>query len=181
MFVKYLNKIAYNSNSGICCHFITYQYNIWSNTWRKNYINEPVKWREMLDSFSIFNSKEYKSYINSFNDILCIGQTNKQQTDYMNVLHKRISTPVFKMILACDQKLGIGFSNKIPWICKEDQRFFKETTNNNIIICGRRTFDNLPYLKNREIWCITRDKDYTPQHDRNTYKFLTTKTRLFSI
>jgi dihydrofolate reductase / thymidylate synthase len=175
LFIEYINKIIYNSNCNICCHFLTYQYNIWSNNWRSQYVNNPVKWREMLDKFSLFNTEEYIYYINSFKNIFCIAQTKDCNEDSVDILHKRIASPIFKMILACDEKLGIGFSNKIPWNCKQDQKMFKEITKHNIIICGRCTFNNLPYLKNREIWCLTRDKEYTPPQTRNIYKIFNDK------
>ena len=30
------------------------------------------------------------------------------------------------VILACDEKYGIGLENKIPWSCKEDMKHFKK-------------------------------------------------------
>ena len=47
--------------------------------------------------------------------------------------------------------LAIGSSGKIPWKCRADMKFFKETTSNvndstkmNAVIMGRKTFESLP-------------------------------------
>ena len=46
---------------------------------------------------------------------------------------------------------AIGSANKIPWKCRADMNFFKETTSNvndstkmNAVIMGRKTFESLP-------------------------------------
>lgn len=46
--------------------------------------------------------------------------------------------------------LAIGSAGKIPWKCRADMKFFKETTSNlsdstkmNAVIMGRKTFDSL--------------------------------------
>ena len=46
---------------------------------------------------------------------------------------------------------AIGSSGKIPWKCRADMKFFKETTSNvsnstklNAVIMGRKTFESLP-------------------------------------
>lgn len=50
------------------------------------------------------------------------------------------------VILACDEKYGIGLENKIPWSCKEDMKHFKKTTfgeGDNVIIMGKNTYLSL--------------------------------------
>ena len=50
------------------------------------------------------------------------------------------------IILACDEKYGIGLENKIPWSCREDMKHFKKTTfgeGDNIIIMGKNTYLSL--------------------------------------
>jgi dihydrofolate reductase len=52
------------------------------------------------------------------------------------------------MILAVDEKNGIGINNSIPWYNTDDFKHFKATTNNQIVIMGRKTFDSLrPHFK----------------------------------
>ncbi len=37
----------------------------------------------------------------------------------------------------------IGRNNKLPWLCKEDLKRFKELTTNNVVIMGRKTHDSI--------------------------------------
>ena len=59
----------------------------------------------------------------------------------------------FHIIVAATQKGGIGFQNDLPWtnLLKEDLRHFKEITNTitdstkqNVLIMGRKTWDSIP-------------------------------------
>lgn len=50
----------------------------------------------------------------------------------------------YNLIVALDNKNGIGKDNKIPWYIKEDLKFFKQKTLNNIVLMGRETYDSLP-------------------------------------
>ena len=60
-----------------------------------------------------------------------------------------------KMIVATDDKNGIGLNNSIPWNSPEDMRHFSKTTKgigNNAIIMGKNTWLSLPKkpLPNRD-------------------------------
>jgi len=46
-------------------------------------------------------------------------------------------------IVASDEKNGIGKDNTIPWKNKGDMKWFKDTTNGNIVIMGRITYNSL--------------------------------------
>ena len=57
----------------------------------------------------------------------------------------------FNIIVAVDEKNGIGKENTIPWKCKSDMKYFRETTLKtkkeglkNIIVMGRKTYKSLP-------------------------------------
>lgn len=53
------------------------------------------------------------------------------------------------IIVACDEKLGIGKNNDIPWHNKEDMKLFKKYTignGNNAIIMGRKTLESIPNI-----------------------------------
>lgn len=53
----------------------------------------------------------------------------------------------YNIIVAISKNNGIGLNNKIPWLIKEDLKFFSNITkgnNNNAIIMGRNTFESLP-------------------------------------
>ena len=49
-----------------------------------------------------------------------------------------------KLILATDVRGGIAYEGSLPFNCKEDMRFFKNNTSNNIVIMGRKTWETLP-------------------------------------
>ena len=57
----------------------------------------------------------------------------------------------FSIVVAMDQKQGIGRGGKLPWHLKGDLRHFKEITTKtrdknkrNVVIMGRKTWDSLP-------------------------------------
>lgn len=59
------------------------------------------------------------------------------------------------IIVACTKSFGIGFGNIIPWNITEELNIFKNRTENNVIIVGRKTAETLPKLKNRIIICVS--------------------------
>jgi len=63
-----------------------------------------------------------------------------------------------KAIAAMDPNRVIGYKNSIPWKCPEDLKWFKETTLNQILIMGRKTFEslNVPF-SNRLTYVLTND------------------------
>ena len=66
----------------------------------------------------------------------------------------------YKMIVAMDEKNGIGKDNKIPWHFREDMRFFASETKglgNNAVIMGRKTHESIgKILPGRENIVISR-------------------------
>lgn len=53
----------------------------------------------------------------------------------------------YNIIVATDNKGGIGFNNSIPWYIKNDLKMFSKLTkgnNNNCVIMGRKTWESLP-------------------------------------
>lgn len=65
------------------------------------------------------------------------------------------------LIVAVDNKYGIGKNNDLLCKLKNDMNFFKETTKNKIVVMGRKTCNSIPNmpLKNRENIVITRSKE----------------------
>lgn len=50
-----------------------------------------------------------------------------------------------KLILACDPSGGIGYQNRLPWDkIQGDLPRFKQLTQNQVIVMGRRTWESLP-------------------------------------
>jgi len=77
----------------------------------------------------------------------------------------------FHLIVAVDQKNGIGKQGKLPWVLSGDMKHFKSITLNtvledcvNAIIMGRKTWESLPEkfrpLSNRLNVVLTKNNDY---------------------
>lgn len=64
------------------------------------------------------------------------------------------------IIVATDNKGGIGKDNQLLWHLPNDLKRFKFITNNHVIIMGRKTFESIGrVLPNRTNVVITRNKD----------------------
>jgi len=62
-------------------------------------------------------------------------------------------------ILAMSKNRCIGKNNTLPWLpLKEDFKWFKEFTLNKTLLMGRKTYENIPYLKNRTFLILTDNK-----------------------
>ena len=51
------------------------------------------------------------------------------------------------IIVCCDNKMGIGKNNKLPWNISSEMKLFKEKTiggGNNCVIMGRNTHLSIP-------------------------------------
>lgn len=67
---------------------------------------------------------------------------------------------VLSIIVATDQKNGIGKNNQLLWHLPKDLQFFKKTTSGHPIIMGRKTFDSIGRaLPNRRNIVISRQTD----------------------
>ena len=68
--------------------------------------------------------------------------------------------PRLNIIVAVDEKNGIGKDGKIPWRNPEDLKFFKYMTigdGNNALIMGRKTYESIPKkLDRRKIVILSR-------------------------
>lgn len=67
---------------------------------------------------------------------------------------------MIKLIVATDNKGGIGKDNQLLWHLPNDLKRFKFITNNHVVIMGRKTFESIgKVLPNRTNVVITRNKD----------------------
>lgn len=58
---------------------------------------------------------------------------------------------ILKMIAAVGNNNIIGLNNQLPWYNKDEIRFFRDTTINNCVLMGRKTFESIGKpLKDRE-------------------------------
>ena len=68
-----------------------------------------------------------------------------------------------KLIVAAERNWAIGKNNKLMWSIPADMKFFRETTQGNVVIMGRKTLESFPQgqpLKNRVNIVITRNPSY---------------------
>lgn len=69
--------------------------------------------------------------------------------------------PRISIIVAIDDKRGIGKENKLLFKIAEDLRRFKQLTTEHAIIMGRKTFDSIGrVLPNRTNIIVTRDPNF---------------------
>ena len=65
------------------------------------------------------------------------------------------------LIVAIGKNNELGYKNQLLWNLPNDLKYFKEKTQNKVIIMGRKTFESLPKrLPNRKHIIITRNKNY---------------------
>ncbi|MCH2188606.1 dihydrofolate reductase [Candidatus Gracilibacteria bacterium] len=75
------------------------------------------------------------------------------------------------MILAVDDKNGLGKDNTLAWRISEDMKYFRDVTTNtedenkvNVVIMGRKTWESIPDtyrpLLDRVNCVLTRDENY---------------------
>lgn len=68
------------------------------------------------------------------------------------------------LIVATDQKQGIGKNNDLMWHLPADMKFFKETTMGHIVVMGRKNYESIPEkfrpLPGRVNAVLTRNEDY---------------------
>ena len=64
-----------------------------------------------------------------------------------------------KLICAVSKNNVIGNNNKLPWSISEDLKRFRELTNENIIVMGRKTYDSIGRpLPKRENLVLSKNK-----------------------
>jgi dihydrofolate reductase len=68
------------------------------------------------------------------------------------------------LIVAIDSNRGIGKNNDLMWHLPNDMKFFKDTTQNQIVVMGRKNYDSIPEkyrpLPNRLNVVLTRNVDF---------------------
>jgi dihydrofolate reductase len=68
------------------------------------------------------------------------------------------------LIVAMDAQRGIGKNNDLMWHLPKDMQFFKDTTQGQIVVMGRKNYDSIPEkyrpLPNRLNVILTRNKEF---------------------
>lgn len=69
-------------------------------------------------------------------------------------------------IVAVDKNFAIGKDNKMCWYIPDDFKHFKSTTNNSMVVMGRKTYESIgKSLPNRVNVILTRDSTFAPYSD----------------
>jgi dihydrofolate reductase len=68
---------------------------------------------------------------------------------------------IISLLVAMDEKRGIGKDGKLPWRLSSDLRRFRELTMGHTIIVGRKTFESIgKALPGRQTIVVTRNPHY---------------------
>lgn len=68
---------------------------------------------------------------------------------------------IISIIVAMDERGGIGLKNQVPWHLPSDLRRFKTITMGHHLIVGRKTYESIGRpLPGRTMIIVTRSKDY---------------------
>lgn len=71
------------------------------------------------------------------------------------------------LIVAIDKARGIGKNNDLMWHLPDDMKFFKDTTQGQIVVMGRKNYDSIPDkfrpLSGRRNVVLTRNKEFTAE------------------
>jgi len=70
------------------------------------------------------------------------------------------------LVVAVAENNIIGVQGRLPWRLSDDLKFFKNLTENHVLIMGRKTFESLPKkLPNRVHIIVTRNKKYNIEEE----------------
>jgi len=70
---------------------------------------------------------------------------------------------IISLLVAMDEKRGIGKDGKLPWRLSSDLKRFRELTMGHHVIVGRKTFESIGKpLPGREMIVVTRNHSYKP-------------------
>lgn len=70
---------------------------------------------------------------------------------------------IISLIVAMDEKRGIGKAGKLPWRLSSDLKRFRELTMGHHMIVGRRTFESIGKpLPDRQMIVVTRNASFKP-------------------
>lgn len=72
-----------------------------------------------------------------------------------------------KAIAAMSKNRVIGKDGKLPWHIPGDLKFFKKMTHGCRCLVGRKTFESLPFLADREFAVVSRDINYPKTGHKN--------------
>lgn len=60
------------------------------------------------------------------------------------------------LIVAVDRNFGIGKNGRLPWKIPKEIQIFTEKTLGNVVIVGSKTYEKLPTLPGRTVYCVSK-------------------------
>ena len=70
---------------------------------------------------------------------------------------------IISLIVAMDEKRGIGKAGRLPWRLSSDLKRFRKLTMGHHLIVGRKTFESIGKpLEGRHMIVVTRDQNFQP-------------------
>lgn len=71
---------------------------------------------------------------------------------------------IVSLVVAMDEKRGIGINNRLPWHLSDDLRRFKRLTLGHHLVMGRKTFETIGRpLAGRTSIIVTRNLSFRPE------------------
>jgi len=71
---------------------------------------------------------------------------------------------IVSLIVAMDERAGIGKNNRLPWHLSSDLKRFKNLTMGHHLVMGRKTYETIGKpLTGRIMIVVTHQKDYFPE------------------
>ncbi len=71
---------------------------------------------------------------------------------------------IVSIVVAADEKNGIGISNNLPWRLSSDLKYFRQITTGHHVIMGRNTYESIgKALPNRINIVLTSQSDFNPE------------------
>ena len=99
-------------------------------------------------------------------DMIPDGYLKFNQLECKSELNKKKVINMINLIVARSRNNVIGNKDGIPWNIKGEQKQFRELTTGNIIIMGRKTFEDIGRpLPNRINIVISNTKEYSSRDD----------------
>nr|AIA16063.1 Dihydrofolate reductase [uncultured bacterium] len=70
---------------------------------------------------------------------------------------------IISLLVAMDEKRGIGKANRLPWRLSSDMKRFRQLTMGHHIVVGRKTFESIGKpLPGRQMIIVTRNENFRP-------------------
>ena len=71
---------------------------------------------------------------------------------------------IISLIVAMDEKRGIGLNNRLPWHLASDLKRFKGLTMGHYLVMGRKTYETIGRpLPGRTMIVVSRQRDFRPE------------------